>query len=75
MFAWILRGCRDECSASDQLKQVVLSPQNLFLPLDFERTTMEKEGCPPRPLPFESLGVKDDLVYDVAKTNEDMRKL
>jgi hypothetical protein len=36
MFAWILRGCRDECSASDQLKQVGLSPQNLFLPVDFE---------------------------------------
>ncbi|PWZ04323.1 Vacuolar protein sorting-associated protein 32 1 [Zea mays] len=25
MFAWILRGCRDECSASDQLKQVTMS--------------------------------------------------
>jgi hypothetical protein len=22
MFSWILRGCRDECSATDQLKQV-----------------------------------------------------
>nr|CAB3457986.1 unnamed protein product [Digitaria exilis] len=27
MFSWILRGCRDECSASDQLKQYTLALQ------------------------------------------------
>ncbi|EAZ03917.1 hypothetical protein OsI_26050 [Oryza sativa Indica Group] len=28
MFAWLLRGCRDECSASDQLKQGVVKEKN-----------------------------------------------
>ena len=32
MFSWILRGCRDECSASDQLKQVYLLPLGICFP-------------------------------------------
>ncbi|KAF8644573.1 hypothetical protein HU200_066429 [Digitaria exilis] len=32
MFSWILRGCRDECSASDQLKQVYLLPSGIYFP-------------------------------------------
>ena len=37
MFSWILRGCRDECSASDQLKQVYLLPPESVFPIEFEK--------------------------------------
>ena len=48
MFAWILRGCRDESSASDQLKQVGLSPPKIcFSPSISNEPQQEKEAFPP----------------------------